>query len=477
MTNEPSTAFSPDRETTREPNAMAEEKGNWLHRNRWFTKEPITYTGYQMFRSAMAAIPYGLGMATVHRGFGHLRVHAEKKGLQGMATDKLSNAAAGIVAHDSKMERASQAEAAALKLDGKLAKDLMQDAEKLRTEYKAAQVAGHSGTMWRNVARFAGSPINQAIQIGVSFTMFRFVGGLIKGQRDKVMNEKNTAEDTNRESKNWLGNIKDMAKTNWTAESTGTPVAALTLGFASANFKPFANNAPKLAAGETYKQGFKRAVLHPEAKLVQNAAIWTIAYSIFFEAAERIFKDMQLKRGKWLGNTNSLKNAPNDPTVGGYSAGKVGYAADGHTDEFHHEAPPPKPKLDILTGDPSICRFVFRRVLPVAVGITGYAVAKRSAYLKLGGGMEPITHAMAQEGKAAENLKGWWGDAKREGAATATFGVLWMATDAWGSWYDRFFANMQDKAGHQQMTEHQSSKMHDLHEKLLQKEQAQGRMA
>lgn len=465
MANEPNISPTPDRAYP----AAEQERGNWFHRNRWFTKEPITYTGYQFFRSTMATIPYGFAMAAVHRGMGFLRVWGEKTGLQGENSAGKSNAAAGIAAHDGLMERASSMEAAARSYSGEVAEGMVAQAKALRSEYEAAQAVGRKALIGRNVARFAGSPINQAFQIAAGFTLFRFVGGLVKGQRDKVMNENNSAAETNRESKNWWKNIKDMMKTNWMAESTGTPVAALTLGFASANFKPFANNVPKLLPGETFKQGFKRAVLHPEAKLLQNAAIWTVAYSIFFEASERIFKDMQLKRGKWLGNANSLKNVPDDPNVGGY-------AADGHTHEFHQNEPPPKPKLDILTGDPSICRFAFRRVLPVAVGISAYAVLKRSAYLKLGGGMEFVDHAIASAG-LKENTKKFIGDAVREGGATAMFGSLWMATDAWGSWYDKFFAKLQDKAAHEPLNEHQSKNLATLHEKLLQKETAQDRVA
>ena len=183
---------------------------------------------------------------------------------------------------------------------------------------------------------------------------------------------------------------------------------------------------------------------------------------------------MQLKRGKWLGNTNSLKNAPDDPNVGGY-------AADGHTHEFHQNEPPPKPKLDIFTGDPSICRFVFRRVLPVAVGITGYAVLKRSAYWHLGGPMTPVTHAMVdslKDGKALQQHgSAIWSDFKREGGATAMFGVLWMATDAWGNAYDKFFAKLQDPASHQPLNDHQAKNVAALHEKLQAKETAHGRVA
>ncbi len=439
MSIEPNKFNLATHETSREREA-APVQGNWFHRNRWFTKEPITYTGYQFFRSAMAAVPYGFGMAGVHRAMGYLGVVGQRIGLTPEGIEK-ANTAAGLAAVD-------------------------MDA--------AFHLPGRRAALGRGLTRVATSPLNQALQIGVGFTMFRFVGGLVKGQRDKVMNEHNTAEDTNRESKNWWQNIKQMAKTNWVAEATGTPIAALTLGFASANFKPIASAVAKKqmlpgGAVETFGQAYERAVFSPNAKLAQNAAIWTIAYSIFFEASERIFKDMQLKRGKWLGNTNSLKNTPDDPNVGGY-------AADGHTHEFHQNVAPPKPKLDILTGDPSICRFLFRRVLPVSVGITGYAMMKRGGYIAAGGPMHFVGNSEISKG-VAHNAKTFLGDSWREGLATATFGALWMATDAWGSWYDKFFANLQDKAGHKPLNDHQSKHLADLHEKLQQKETAHGRVA
>lgn len=484
MTDELNKFAPTDHEPAREPEASVEksdEKGNWFHRNRWFTKEPITYTGYQFFRSAMATIPYGFGMAGMHRLMGWGRVAGERAGL----TPKYH--AGGVAGFDAMVEQhatlGAQKTAALLAKDTSLVQKLETDIAALSHKIGEAKVAGRGAELARGAARVAGSPLNQALQIGLGFTMFRFVGGLVKGQRDKVMNEKNTAEDTNRETKNWAHNIKEMAKTNWTAESTGTPVAALTLGFASANFKPVGAaiaQKQKLANGavETFGQAYKRAVFSPHAKIAQNAAIWTIAYSIFFEASERIFKDMQLKRGKWLGNANSLKNVPDDPNVGGY-------AADGHTHEFHQNEPPPKPKLDILTGDPSICRFVFRRVLPVAVGITGYAFMKRGGYILGGGPMQAVTHEAIKEGFAA-NVKHFGKDAYREGLATSTFGVLWMATDAWGSWYDKFFSNLQDKAGEKhahahppqkQLNEHQSKNMSALQEKLNAQELGQGRVA
>lgn len=467
MPIEPNHSQSLEHAAPRGRDNAREERGNWFHRNRWFTNEPITYTGYQLFRSGMAAIPYGFAMAGVHRLMGWLRVIGERKGFNPAHQE------AGVLKFDQNIEAKANFEKSLLTATGKEASELKGKIGALTKEIEAAKVVGRKAELWRGVSRVASSPLNQALQIGAGFTLFRFVGGLVKGQRDKVMNENNTAADTNRETKNWWRNIKDMAKTNWLAESTGTPIAALTLGFASANFKPvtsaIAQKQVVNGVKETFGQAYKRAVFSPQAKLAQNAAIWTIAYSIFFEASERIFKDVQLKRGKWLGNTNSLKNVPDDPNVGGY-------AADGHTHEFHQTIAPPKPKLDMLTGDPSICRFLFRRVLPVSVGITGYALAKRGGYIAAGGIMEKVTHADIAEGLAS-NIKKFGRDSWREGLATATFGVLWMATDAWGTGYDKFFAKLQDKGAHKALTEHQSKNMAALSEKLNAKEAGTSRVA
>lgn len=416
--------------------AADKQQGNWFHRNRWFTREPITYLGYQFFRSTMATIPYGFAMAAVHRTMGALSVMGQRMGITPEGIAKIS------------------AEKSILNVEGN----------------SAFFKAGTKAAIGRNLMRAANSPLNQALQIGAGFTLFRFTGGLIKGLRDKVMDEDNTPEITNRETKNWWQSIKQMARTNWPAESTATPIAALTLGFASANFRPNPAAAPRLMAGESWWQGVKRAVIRPDAKLLQNGAIWTIAYSIFFEASERIFKDMQLKRGKWLGHANSLKNA-DDPIVGGTTPNYVDTPID-----VHEQPVPTKPKLDLLTGDPSICRFLLRRMAPVAVGITAYAALKRSAYLAVGGPMSFVDNAIIKKGFSA-NTTEFLKDAWREGAATAMFGALWTATDAWGNFYDKFFARLQDKTTHTPLTEQQSKNHDALLQRLNEKAAGHGRAA
>lgn len=434
---------------------LSQEQGNWFHRNRWFTKEPVSYTGYQFFRSAMATIPYGFGMAGVHHGFGVLNKKGAAMGLTEEGQQKYWEAFKKV----DPVTKLSGGAPAGLKAIDFFKKDGAKVGGEL-SNFEKFLKPGVTGTIGRNMMRFSSSPINQAMQIGLSFSMFRFVGGLIKGQRDKVMDEKNTAEDTNRESKNWLQNIGDMAKVNWKAEAIGTFWAALTLGFIGANVQQ--TTPYKRLAGESTWNAVKRVLARP-SKLLQNGAIWAIAYSTFFEVDERIQKDVKLRHGDWKGNVNSLTNKPD---------GDVGLPPlkDGSGTPASEQ--PEKPKHSFFTHDPGLPRLVFRRVLPVAVGITGYAVMKRATYVLGSGQMQAITNDIKT---AAQHSNRFFGNAFREGLATGTFGILWMATDAWGSWYDKFFHD--PKAAPKPPTEHQEKKYEELLARVNAKAQAQGRAA
>ncbi len=401
------TVAPPEPEVKKElpaPARQANASDSWFARNRWFTREPISYLGYQAFRSTMATIPYGFGMATVHHLMGLLSVKGQRMGLT----------EAGIQAFNKEGIGA---------LNGAI-NSVIHNPE----FHKPGLRAG----IGRNMMRLANSPLNPALQIGVSFTMFRFVGSIVKNLRDKVMDEKNTPDDTNREVKNAKQTIKETAKVNWKAEYTGTLWAALTLGFIGALFKPSEPYARKiLADGSTEKtfDAFKR-VWGKSSKLLQNCAIWAISYSAFFEVDERIQKDVKLRDGNWKGHSNSLLNKP-DATVG------TPPDKDDKAD---------KPKYAAFTEDPSVGRVVFRRLLPVAVGISAYAVLKRAGYVLFGGTMKPVTDEVVRKGVGG-NIKHWATNVWREGGATSMFFALWMATDTWGVMYDKFFNRLQGK-GH-----------------------------
>lgn len=438
------------------PSQPAAAQGNWFHRNRWFTKEPISYTGYQFFRSIMAAIPYGPAMALGHHLFGLMSVQGQKMGLNEQGIQKFNE-----VKNVALLEKA------------------VAEGEQL---YKT----GAGAVVGRNMMRLANSPLNAAVQIGMGFTLFRFTGGVIKNLRDRVMNEHNTAEDTEREVKAAPRTIVQTIKTNWAAESTGTPIAALVLGFMSAVFGQTANltrDKNRYPGLKGYGTQVKEALVGPKAKLLQNGAVWTMSYSLFFLLAESLFKDVQLKRGLWKGHPNSLKNGPDD-TVGG--PGAIEYQSPEEKKALYQSAEEGYKKIDekakdsehklrypMLTGEPSLGRFAIRRVLPVAVGITGYAIMKRAGYLAAGGPMKPLTvaeHELMKVKGFAGHAKFWAENAKREGAATATFGVLWMATDAWGSLYDKWVHKLQAPEHEVPLNAHQQGKHAALLDRVNAKE-------
>lgn len=486
--------------------AKQPEQGNWFHRNRWFTKEPITYTGYQFFRSTMATIPYGFAMALGHHVFGLASVWGQKAGLTEKGIDTFTNAVAARKGGLPAVEAAANA-----------AKDIGEF-------YKA----GTKAMIGRNVVRVANSPLNAAVQIGMGFTLFRFTGGLVKNLRDRVMNEKNTSEKTDEETKNWFQTIKQTMRINWPAESTGTPIAALVLGYMSAVFAP---NPESIAVRDAVKhpgfKGFGKQVkelwFNPKAKLLQNGAIWTMSYSLFFLLSESLFKDVQLRRGLWKGHPNSLKNGPDD-VVGGPGAisyktpekdiaipqekgekpaaasstislsAEEGYKRVEKQDDDKAKDSQHALRFPFFTAEPSVGRFIIRRVLPVSIGITAYAALKRAGYLAatpLGkegsllreitgssGMMNQLTVKRFDELKTVgDHAKLYAQNAWREGKATAMFGALWMATDAWGTWYDKFVHKLQQPENAVPLNEHQQQKHEELLNRVNAKEQGAGRAA
>ena len=425
---------------------FAEKFGGWVHRNQWFTKEPITYLGYQFSRAAASSVPYGFGMAGVHHAMGMLGQWGQNTGY----TEQ------GIKAINSK--------------------DIGFAKANTNTDFYKV---GRKAQFGRHAARLAGSPLNAVFQIAVAFTMFRFTGGIVKTLRDKITNPENTEEQTIQEVKDIGKTIKETATKNWPAESGATPWAAVTLGFINANFKattpyqrlPGVDGKPKESFGKAVKR-----VWSPQSKLLQNAAIWTLGYSAFFEISERLFKDQQIKRGTWSGHENSLKKTKDTLTAPHTSVTDA-------TIEGKEKPAYEKPAWHSgITEDPSLGRILFRRVLPVAVGISAYAAMKRVGYVAAGGPMKPITDTVMKNGgkgakstllgKEGGHARTFLGNAWREGAATSMFFTLWAATDAMGGWFDKAFGAKPVEATPKQQKNHD-----ELLAKINEKMQVAGRAA
>lgn len=463
--------------------SLGAEVGRWAYAHPQFTKAPLSYLGYQFARASAAAIPYGAMMALGHHVFGTMSAVGQKMGLTAEGTKAF-------------------AEAVSQKKGGLGAADV----EKFYKEFD--QVAGKMGKreltpmIGRNMMRLGNSPMNPAVQIALGFTLFRFTGGIVKNLRDRIFNEKNTEADTIHETKHWWQTVKETAHTNWKAESGSTPIAALVLGFMNAAYIPSPEGTPvrnKALYPET--KGFLtqvKEVWSPKSKLLQNAGVWTLSYSLFFLLAECLFKDIQVRRGLWKGHPNSLKNGPDDITGG---PGAVHYhspeegplmiaqsAEQGyqkvavHPEDKGHEDGKAKDKADdsnhplrypLLTGEPSYGRFWLRRVLPVCVGISAYAALKRVGYLAAGGPMQQITVPKLAELKTVgAHAKFYLENYRREALATTMFGALWAATDLGSQWYDKFFEKLQKPENHVPLTPHQQRNHADLLARLNEKQAA-----
>lgn len=466
--------LTPSAVPTPDMHGPAANVGRWIHRHPRFMHEPVTFMGYELFRSSMATIPYGFMMALGHHVFGFMGREGARNGLTQKGFQEYTKG--GIAA--------------------------VKDADQLFEKGTKALAA-------RTAMRIGHSPMNQAVQIALGFTLFRFVGGIIKNLHDRVDNPKNTEEDSAREAGNWKHTIKETMKINWKAESTSTPIAALVLGFIGANWvipKHVTDNIVRNKSVRWIDQA-KELTLNPKGKLLQQGAIWTFSYSLFFLLAECLFKDVQIRRGLWKGHPNSLKNGPDD-IVGGPAAvtfdpperralqaekmisetAENGYMRKSVSEHDIATDTDSSLKYPALTREPSIGRFWLRRVAPVAVGITGYAFAKRLGYMtpvpildKIAGAeftsgmMKPIDESV----KGITHLKRYMGNTFREGKATATFGVLWAAVDVGTGWYDKFFSNLQGKpkAPAAELNSHQQQNQAALLGKLNEKDLASTRVA
>lgn len=461
--------------------------GSWFARNRWFTHEPVTYLSYQFIRSTFATVAYGFMMALGFQGFNTMGAKGQLMGLTKKGLEEFGKG--GVLGVDKLAAASAEARA-----------ELYQK--------------GAKGVLGRNMMRLGASPMNAAVQIALGFTLFRFVGGIVKNLRDRIINDRNTEQETIHETKSWWQTIKETARINWVAESTATPIAALVLGFINGSYTPpAAGHLPNPVKGESFWQGIKRSVFHPSAKLFQNAMTWTISYSLFFLLAECLFKDKQIQRGVWKGHPNSLKNGPDD-VVGGPGAihyvtpeddpaksevsndlAEAGYrkqiSTKTNSNKKDDKAKDSTEKLayPFFTGEPSWGRFIFRRVLPVCLGISAYAALKRVGYLAAGGTMEGISAKKFSE--ELWNPAHGWGETivnnakllgqnwKREGIATATFGALWASTDFFGEVYDKFFHKLQKPENQVPLNDNQQKHHQDLLVRLNEKfpVQGQGRAA
>lgn len=394
------------------PGATAQKVGRWIHEHKNLPQQSFWgFTGYQYIRSVLASIPYGMSMALTLFGL-------------------------------SKTEQFGRNIAS-----------------------KAAEGSLKSN-IGKGVAWTVSAPaLKTSALVATSFTLYRGTSKLAKWLTEYLFNPKDSEEKT-------IAKVRDLPSESWRkvkeiapAEVSSTPVAALVLGFVTSFFSkaglPAYDAATKrwgLKGGVpshldwthgNFKQTqgigakyqlLKSVVVNPKARFIEQAAINTLGYSLFFEMGDRLFKDKQIRRGVWAGDahsTKALKATPDD-----YVEGIQRLQADAPDERKYNEsarvAKPSHSQYAAFTQEPSVTRFVFRRVLPTALGIGAYTAFKfRHAYMV--GGDFAFKPNQPQ-------LKQVPGLALLEGAATSLFFLIPWIAEPWEKAYDNFWERLEKRA-------------------------------
>lgn len=452
----PKTHSGPTVDPANPPGRIAKSIAHWIHQHPEAHKHGAGSLVYQYTRSLVASIPYGISMALVLAGFTGMA----RKG------DHLAEHAA----------------------------------------------SGFGKSFGRNMSTFAKfGPARAAALIGTSFTFYRGTSKLGKWMTEYLFNPKDseayTAEKVDDLVPEAWRKIKEIAP----AESSSTPISAVVLGFITSAFAaPYdkiknlwvnKDTGAMLKEGEAVTEKFKNiawtqdnfraakglgklrlmwdVIAHPKAKFLSHAVINTFGYALFFELGDRLFKDVQIRRGVWPGEHNSikaLKAAPDEYEKGihdGIEASKPKF------DDGAAQAAPEKHHYAFFDSEPSLGRFVFRRLLPTAAGITLYTAAK----MRWAG----MTFNNFDYGKADITLKEIGKKAVGEGLATSLFFLIPIISEPWEKIYDNFFERKEKIAqakDHEKMAKktkelnpHQQAMHEQVLDKLNAKEQVASRSA
>ncbi|MES2983717.1 MAG: hypothetical protein V4735_00840 [Pseudomonadota bacterium] len=391
------------------PGAIAKSVAHWVHQHPQAHKHGAGVLVYQFVRSAVAAVPYGLSMAATLAGI-------------------------------TKMDRVGEAMVA---------------------KPGATAMAQRVGRTLSNFAKFP--PAKWGLLIGTSFTFYRGTSKLGKWMTEYLFNPKDsearTAEKVDDLPQEAWRKIKEIAP----AEVSSTPVAAVVLGFIISAFtKPSAEaltvevngvkrsidwTAANLKTVEGWGNKLRvmgSAIAHPSAKFIPQAAINSFGYALFFEMGDRLFKDTQIRRGVWPGEHHSikaLKAAPDEYEQGIKDGNENNNNKPKYADSAL-QAVSEQRHYGFFTNEPGLGRFIFRRLLPTAVGITAYTGVKMRWASMLG------NHFDYGKGPLG---KQFIGKALGEGAATSLFFLIPIVSEPWEKMYDTFFAAKEKKA---QMRDH-----------------------
>lgn len=426
------------------PGPIAKSIAHWVHKHPEAHKHGVGLFVYQYLRSLAASVPYGIQMALTLAGL-------------------------------TKLERVGQG-----------------IAEKA-TNGPAMQRFG------RGLNAFAKFPaVRASALVGTAFTLYRGTSKLMKWMTEYVFNpkdtEQRTAEKIDDLPQEAIRKIKEIAP----AEYASTPISAIVLGFVTSAFtfiqpKPHemktmiggverslewtAANFNSVSGWKNKLQLMWKTLADSKTKFIPQAAIFSIGYALFFELGDRLFKDVQIRRGVWPGEHNSIKalKAPPEEYERGIKASHEA-ANQPKFEDGALQAAPDKHHYTFFNSEPNLGRFIFRRLLPTTVGITAYTAAKFRWASMLGNDFSY---------KAGESIiRKIPKLARTEGLATSLFFLIPIVAEPWERAYDNFWDKKEkiarlkdDMKAHPEKyqvaaTPHQQQKYEELRAQLNAKEKA-----
>lgn len=364
------------------PPDFASHAAHWIHQHPHATESGLGYAVYQGLRGLAAAVPYGISMACTLGA------------MEGLA-------------------RGGNA---------------------LKTAHAADSFLHQCGKRLHQFASFGA--IRSGAVISTSFLLYRGTSKLGKWTNAHLFDPNDTEAQTAENIRTYPQALWEKIKENAPAGIASTPVAAFALGFINSNFnpaaKPMVNEAGHSLAWrrENYLQAVKEGrggkllrevITHPNAGFIEQMAINTLGYSVFFEIGDRLFKDTQIRRGLWKGEHHSIVNQLPDSAV----------APD-------PTQPVPEKKYGFFTDEPSLGRFLFRRMLPTVASIGAYTAFKfRHSYMLLG------NFELAKDKAILPQIPKLIGI---EGTAVTLFAIIPFIGDKWEKAYDDFFAKKEAEA-------------------------------
>jgi hypothetical protein len=380
----------------------------WVHEHRDVTTKPVGHMTYQVIRNLMAAVPYAIATILTWSGFERLNRYANNK-------------------------------------------------------LAAAKTLGDAGKkssyFWEGLGKFARSPIKDIAMIAAGFTLYRGTLRMVRYTKERLFNPNHTEDETRDEVQNFDKHLGDTFKEVAPAEINSTPYGAIALGLgrryvngiagyadrkeygigqaplgqhAKAQTSVFRNAEGKLSFGKENWKTFANKVFHSKSMPFAEAAVFITAFLTFFEISDRLFKDVQVRRGVWRGEDNALlRTQPEDADKRDAAEKKIGLDKDEDYQLGKHRGQHTK----VFGGDPNLGRLLMTRVLSTTLGIGAYTFTKRAAYASMGHFTSVPTFTQK---------------ALIEGLATATFFVMTTSNDVIEGLYKKHILKPQEKTSLQQ---------------------------